>query len=126
MVLFFVVISANWLQAFREKARPLSFDSTPAGTTSRNLAQTNNQPNNPTTQQPTNDERQTFKQMDQVTVGDAVREVLPSLRDAEFVLMSLHPDDTLAIALRKLQGTASASSSSTRSFLSPHKWSDSV
>lgn len=42
--------------------------------------------------------------MDQVTVGDAVREVLPSQRDAEFVLMSLRPDDTLAIALRKLQG----------------------
>jgi hypothetical protein len=65
--------------------------------------------------------------MDQVTVGDAVREVLPSQRDAEFVLMSLRPDDTLAIALRKLQGTISASSSSTTcSSLSPHKWSGSV
>jgi hypothetical protein len=64
--------------------------------------------------------------MDQVTVGDAVREVLPSLRDAEFVLMSLRPDDTLAIALRKLQGTTGASSSSTLSSLSPHKRADSV
>jgi CBS domain-containing protein len=42
--------------------------------------------------------------MEQTTVGDAVREVLPRQRDAEFVLYSLLPDDSLATALRKLSG----------------------